>query len=1281
MPSIDNIHQDRPQDSVQAVFAGLNAVDPPHLIGQDEVQTATNIDFTLEAGGAACRRGSKQVVAITTATVNSDNLFSVDFLNSSEGAPADTDGVIYAAQGNVLYRSLNGTVAAISTASGAGSSTWAHTAYGSFAYFQGGDGSDQVTTLKDDGTNVTEWILESPPNPVHAVLNTMTPVSLLGTLTASEGAAVGTTGLVFSCDSTTFRLDVEQSLTQGLLSSNTTTLGTSTLTNTFGDYAVVSVQLAFSNPKNVNRISMDFGIGNAFNDYYHSELDVTSFAVGYPDPNVLVQHVNLIPVRVVGTTTISGQPISPAAYAKLQHTISTASKGATTRLSAAKQVLNTWLLPITNFQTIFQNANPGEWHNVGTARIVIEGTGSFTATLSNWQIVGATNYSLSDLNVGYQWWETWAQIDPNSGVIFGESAPCPPRVTLNKVQYCNATLTDTHTPTNPNSGITHRIWYRQGGYLGTPYAVATCTITTTQILDTMADMDVLALNEPMNTDVAMLSQLGRSPRSIASYFDRIFVLSSNTLSWSLPGAYAEFPNDSYVVMADGGDPGEALIEWLPRLVIVNDHSVYEYFGNFETGEDDFTLFKTGCKHGSKSRLVPIRTPYGIPLIDYDGIFMYTPGQGVENNLEWVMQKVGDMWLGGGTTDPAAYKGNRVPPINWDSIKYACSAYANQRLYLGLPTGTSSIQFCNTVLVIDFRYQKTFLYQYPFNFNNIYWDQFKNAVYVLTSGGNVKQIETATTDTPEGTGPTDIVYNFKTRSWPAPTDLLMENFAVQYRGGNSTLTGIYDQTNTATIGTLTSSNKVWTIPALLGSIANDVSFVFQGTQASGTQNVIYNLDWDLWVQPKKVTYYRTDYDDNGTTGEKIYDVHFTDMAIIPTGTAVGTVLATAFVDDVAISTYTLTGTTSEKLRYEFSYPPETYGNIAFTVYNASAATLFKLYGHHIGARNEPPRVTKYDSDRVTGSEQWWRELLSDVNPLGGTITATWYLDEVATATFTITNALSSANPAVGRDVFPNDIQAQEPYGTCAYVRYSATTPFKHYRTWYITEPQPDRLTFWESSHDTLPSVGVVKTWLAKLNPQGGTTTGTVMLDGVAVMTASFTGSVPNVFEVGLPNLTTGKTLKAVYTSTIRFKHWNTQFEVDPKPFYKTTWNVIYKKWGGATQLDMARFHEIDIETTNTATVTSTWFIDGTVFQTDTFTVTGRQYFDRVPFAPGGFGYLMQQEVSSQQPFHLWSNRLEIERVGIKGFTPVGIPGTPVEQQSVTPAEGQTTIKPWSTQYYV
>jgi len=1302
----DNIHQDTNPTQVLMQFHGMDANAASHLVSQDEVQSSTNVDYTLEFGAATVRRGSKLQIAITTATVPTDNWLSVEFLNSNQGALAGSDGLIYAAQGAVIYR-VNGTVVtAIGTASGTGTGNiWSGVPYNGFMYLIGDDGSQQISHIKDNGTNVTEWIPQTPANALTITVNTLTAQSINGTHTfsISEGSAVGTSGTIFACDPKTFRLDVEAVITTGVLDSNGT--------HSIGDYGIVSVQGAFSNPKVINRVTMDFGIGTSFKDYYHTELDMVAGVDGYVDPTTLIQsQLNVITV-VQGTTTLTNVNVTNEQKQAAIDALRKQYRAPKTRISAAKSSLNSWNIPRPNFETIFVSPNPGSWTNVGTGRIVIEGTGTFTATLTNWQISGATDFPLNDVNVGYSWWQTWAQIDANTGNVLGESAPSPASArTL--IQNCNVTLSNTNFPTGTAHGITHRIFYRQGGYMNDAYAIGTmalgtATSGTATFTDTTADVDALTLGQVMNSDVATIAEFNRAPKALAEYYERLFIIASNTLYWSLPGQPATFPRDSYNPISDQGDPGMGLVTWLPRLVIINDHSVYEMVGNnFEGTAQDYTIFRTSARHGSKSRLTCIRTPYGIPLLDYDGIWLFVPGQG-EVPLDWIMSKVGDMWLGTGVNDPAFYKGSRVPAIDLSKIRYACAAYANNRLYVGLPTssngtGGAAGNFCNTVLVADFKYQKCFLYSYPFSFNSLAWDQFQNKIYALSSGGNVFWIEQPTfvADQNDAGSNTATVWKVVTKAWPAPTEILMENLSMQYRGTNIIATGIYDTTNTVTLGSLPAANfRSWSTPTLGGTISNDVVFVFGGSQNGAVQSV-YQIAWDAWLQPKRTVFYRTDYNDYGTEKEKIWDVHYTDVQIIGTSSAAAaSILATSFIDNTAVATFTLTAATglNEKLRYEFAYPAETYGNIEYTIYNASNC-LFKLYGHHTDNRVEPPRITSFDSDRVTGGEQWWRQFSVDMNVLHGTVTAIPYIDEVAQTTATLTFAASGTvfPQGTGRTVFPVAFPNQETYGKSAYVRYSSTTPFKHYRTWYHTEATPDRVTFAESSYDTMPNVGIIKTWLPELQSfAGAAIIGTMFVDGIAVTSATFTTTPRRTFEIGLPNLTTGKSLKAVYScATGSFKHWRTAFEIEQKPFYKKTWSIYYKKLGGATQLDMARFWEFDIETeasgfsTNTATVTATWIADGTAVLTNTFTMgTGaRTYTDRISFPPGIYGYLFQVQVTSDQDIHVWRANMEIEAIGVKGFRRLTLSGTPQEQQNIQPAgegdpagEGRTELKPYMTRY--
>ena len=1281
MPSIDNISPDRPAEHIQAIFHGLDGVTTPEQIAQDRVQTATNIDFSIEYGGAACRRGSTQIYQFGSNAL-APNFLDIEFVNLNQGVVGDIDGNIYAGIGTNLIRlTTDATAVTIGTfppsTPGAG---WVGTAFNGYAYFTGGNGFGTMAQLKDDGTNVTAFIPPAPQSTLAVTVNTLTASQLLGTLTASEGSLIGGT-TTFACDPNTFRLDVEIAVPAHWLS---TLSG-----NPIGDYGIVSVQAAVNNPTPITLVSMDFGLNGSFNDYYHAELNVASFNSAQADPTALVQSQITIPQYIQGTNTYTGIAATQAYKNAMQQAVRTSPRAQVGRWSYAKATYNTWNIPLPNFQTIFQDPNPGSWDQVGTARIVITGTGTYTCTFTNWQISGAQTYSLNDVNVGYAWYETWAQLNPNTGDLIMESSPSPATTPL-KIQNVNVTLQDTSSPSG-SSGITHRIFYRQGGFLNAPYSVGTIPIGTTTFSDTLSDMNALALDIPMNANIRQMSELGGGARAMAQFYSRMFMILStaangnaNVLAWSLPGQPSSFPRTSFAQVGDNGDVGMALIPVLPVLVIVNERSIYEMVGNyFEGPQADYAINRSAARRGSISRLVPIKTPYGIPLIDYDGLFMYTPGGGIEAPITWAMQAIGDMFKPGAIS----FKGNRLPAINFDWIVNACSAYSDDRLYIAVPTGTHTAN--DTVIVLDFRYQSAYIYQYGTPFTVMKWDEFKNRLLVLDVNGNLIQIESpSTVDVVSGTGTSttnaNIVWYFETREWATPQDILAENIAIQYRGGTSTVSAIYDQTNTIVVGTLTAGNKVWTIPALGGSFSNSIAFGVQGTQATGTQDVMYNINWDNWFQPKKVLYYRTDYDDSGTPNEKIYDVHFTDIDILAAnGTGTGTVLATSFLDGLAISTFTLIPPTVSKHRYEFSYPPETYGNIEYTIYNAGANTVFKLFGHHLGVRVEPPRVTFYDSDRVVSTEQWWRQVNADINPLGGTVTATAYIDEAVVATFTLLPGTSSPS-GTGRQTFPNAYPNQETYGKVAYVRYSSGGPFKHYRTWYLTEMQPDRLTFYESSHEVNPSVAVPKTWLAELNPQNGTVTGTLYLDGAVLMTASFTGGVRHAYEVGLPNITVGKTIKTVYSSTVPFKYWRSHIEADPKPFYKNTWNVIYKKPGGATQLDLARFFQLDVETeSNTASLTCTWYADSNIISTNTFVLGSftRTYFDRVSFPPGGFGRLFQLAISADQPFHYWHAPLDIERIGVKGFSrTIMLDGTPAEQQQPFPGDGQKGIKPMLAQYY-
>src|SRR5260370_4578995 len=185
-----------------------------------------------------------------------------------------------------------------------------------------------------------------------------------------------------------------------------------------------------------------------------------SIADAYTDPSVLDQSQLQQPTIVKGNTTISNVNITQVNRVQMDQGKRVKNRSAKTQMSVAKNTFNTWIVPKARFSPIFQDPNPGNWTNIGTARIVIEGTGTFTATIVNFRINGAKNFSLMNIDVGYSWWETFAALDSLTGNILGESGPSPASART-KLQGANVILTGATAPTGSH-GVTHRIFYRQG---------------------------------------------------------------------------------------------------------------------------------------------------------------------------------------------------------------------------------------------------------------------------------------------------------------------------------------------------------------------------------------------------------------------------------------------------------------------------------------------------------------------------------------------------------------------------------------------------------------------------------------------------------------------------------------------------------------------------------------------------------------------------------------------------------------------------------------------------
>jgi hypothetical protein len=506
-------------------------------------------------------------------------------------------------------------------------------------------------------------------------------------------------------------------------------------------------------------------------------------------------------------------------------------------------------------------------------------------------------------------------------------------------------------------------------------------------------------------------------------------------------------------------------------------------------------------------------------------------------------------------------------------------------------------------------------------------------------------------------------------------------------GSNTLTATVSGTTTTTItntlnaiGTMTATTFVDGVAVMtntiIGSSTNDagrtiytksfpsetygeVAYTLM-TAVLGTGTAAVQQTFKLWGhnyqarnEPPKVTYWHTDWE---SLEENICDGWDTD--INPNGTVYGT----AFIDNIAITTATYVGT--KRQSFTFNFPVEKYGRTIYVEYNSASGNTFKHYKTWYHLRQEPDRWTSFVSERRSTVEQHFDNFECEINCLGATVLATAYVDNIAIDTYTYTSTGS-----IQRERFVSALPA-ETYGKTVYAQYNTTGGvFKFFRDHFNGTTEPDRVNFLQKILPPWPSEQYAKTWVVEINPLG-TTTGQLYVEGSVIATATFTGTIREMFNVGIDASTTvalqtATAIEARYgnvTGTQLLKHYKTEIEVEPKPYGKKTWALTFRKLGGASQIDIARYHTLDIEVApfGTATVTEIWDIDQqNGFSTNTYTFTaGRNYEDLVPFPPGGRGRLFQQRIISSAPIKVWRSILYEERVGVKGFTTTAVVGRPV-----------------------
>ncbi len=1232
---------------IQVNFSkGVNPMPPAHLIADDEVQTASNVDFSLFNGGLAARRGSTLVNALTSAAI------STIFDNHNAGSSI-LQGNVYVgdAAGN-LFRGTNTTSpmnpSFSNIASGLSASApfpMAMAPIQKYMVIAGG-----TKNIKDDGTNVTDWVKQTPGAPT-IVVNTLTPLSFTGAWTVPDGTLISsdTSTVVFSVD--------DGNTANGVLTLSSSTDMSLNGTHTIGDYGVQFINLAFSNPDQVDRISLDYSIGDAtFFNYWHYELQPQrgGALVVRDNSQSLINAQTAVGSGTVPPTVDDRQTIwSQIAQYNFQPL---------SFIPSISNVSSPWAVPIPQFNLVAQNivgtAGADLWKTIFAIRVGIITTGTCTTTVGKAALYGAVDFPLLDIQTGYTYWDTYATLDTSSNKL--DEGPPGPSAGPFLMQNANASITHTGTATGSH-GVTHRITYRQGGYLQDAYAVSTQTYlggTAAQVTtDTLSDIDALTAGFIMQRNLIQQSQFPGYIPSIAYALGRVFIADQNLLRWSMPGMIGAFPLDSFVQVSDSaGDIIQAIIPWETGLIIINRSSIYTFYGNdLEAG--DFTLSRTAARRGSVALKTIIKTPHGIPLLNQDGLTMFVPGYSQDQVIPWFDEKYGDMFK----PSIANAKGNRIPDVQ-NNIFHASATWRNNKLYMAMCAGTATVP--NTLFVLDFIKQQAWWYSYPFTIESLYADDRLIDMWAGDGIGNIFRIEDQLFTDINGTTTTPVVWTAKSKQWTVPSNACVENVSAESLGTKIVVTAVYDNTTNSIVSTLTNSLRQWSTPPLNGSFANSVEFQFTGTNSGGDLDILYGFGYDYLIEPVKVRYHRTGYDQQNHDADKLWDVQYYDIDIsCTTGTTSALVMAVTYVDATAVMTYTWTGTTAGRQTFETAFPAETYGRVAYTTYTSTDTTVFfKPWSNDYQTRKEPAKVAYWRSDIISDPEREIKVFKPEINCNGGTVLATVVMNDIHISTHTITGT--------DRKQYTFSVPVEQ-YSRTTWAIYNGVNGnvFKVYSTMWDGPPEPPRVTLWRHGPNPYPASNYLKTWSPLLDPIGGSVLGTLIVNDVAIQTNTFTGNRRQWFTVGLDldlgnvtsshinHLSTGSRWEVVYSGTSQFKHYDTRMEVNSKPFEKRSWSYSYRKVGGASQVDMARFWSIFASVQAPAVATYWWDIDGHNFNTGTLTLTGSEWIDRIAFQPGARGREFQFRLLAPSLIKVRVVNVDLNQEGVKGLTRRGEVGTP------------------------
>lgn len=1167
----------------QVTFTRINPVGPAHALRDDELQTATNIDLSFGQGALIPRRGST-VFGTVTAGQSLGQIFRnynlPDNIGGNSFYVTDGAGSVYRGSAGSWTKIVNGGHADISGIN----------SFGTYAIIASG-----AQYFKDDGTNCTEWIKQSPGTPT-VVVQTLAPLVPTGTFSSQIHGTSITAGSTGTAD-TDANFNINFEINYGSAQDFNTNSG-----HTIGDFGVHFVDLAFSDPGAVVSITQLWSIGDlTYSNYFRAKAVPGQIVPdsAQADPNILIDSQLSIP----GSSSI---PLTQDDRERMIAAIRSNNRSAVSIPVKVTTGFNPWAVARPDFDFVGRSndvAGTEMWTNILGIYWAIECSGTCTATIRSCSIDGSQDYPLTDLDVGYAWWQTFATLDA-SGNKIGESAPSPSSTRI-KMQNSQAKVTYAGGPSGGAHGITHLITYRQGGYTRDAYAVNTISIGVANygtVTDSLNDIQALSINMPMLRNIYSPSDFPGNVVTIAEpWAERVFFGETNNLRWSLPGQVDAIPKTSRVRVSNIGDNLKAIIPWPPGLVLVNQYSVFEFTGSdLENG--DFLVQRSGSKHGSVAPRVPIRTPHGIPLLHYDGLTMYIPGQGIDSEIPWLINDYGDMFRGAGASDPAALKGSRIPAINRSHIDLSCAAYTDGKLYLACATGSDAVP--RTIYVIDFSTKQCWWYYY----NNIpgirslFWDHQDSRLFAGTSDGRIMQLETGTLDANTVGGTTGIVpWNALSKAWSVVTENILENVFVEakYFGTPGALLMNADMDGGGVaIGTFTTLGRSWSNFPLNGTFNNFIDFSFFGFAGGTSTTEIYQLNFDLLPQPPRVQYYRANFETKGYEGDKLWDVGYYDLALRGTVLA-NSVQAVTFIDGVAVMTTTCIATNTERHIFEQSFPPETYGRVAYTTYTILPGAIpFQIYATQYDARPEPPKVNYWRTDIQSLDENICDGYDVDINP-NGTVTSTCFVDNVAVATDTIIGTK--------RQSYSNGL-GRELYGRTIYAQYTGTG-LKHYKTWWDLRHEPDRTDTFVCDKKSSGQEMEWKVFKPEINPLGATVLATVTADveGVALQlsTHTITGNERLQYTFSLPVRTFARTIWAGYQVQGGgvFKHYSTDFDGDPEPARVTSYRT------GPTPFPSSNYLKTWLPHLDCLgnTILGTLIVDDVALTTGTFTGTAQQWY--------------------------------------------------------------------------